>query len=256
MTVNRQRVEQVSDRQERIDGFDQAIFRKSSITLAGAGGIGSEIGEGLVRKGIGTLQIFDFDQVEVSNLNRQHFGKRDVGTNKAFALGRNLSRTGCLGTKIVAHPMSFEDGVDRGIDLLGDIVVAGVDSDTARLAISKYCLEHNKAMISAATDRQAQYGAVFVQEVGGQCYQCLFPNAGQLQPSGRQACEPAAAVKDTLKLVASLALYAIDSTLMYRPRNWNFRQISLASDVFDKAGQILVRSSCPLCSSFRDADHE
>ena len=70
--------DRVTDRQERIPGFLQARLCGSKILLIGAGGLGGEIGEGVVRKGIGTLVILDPDVVEVSNLNRQRFFKEDL----------------------------------------------------------------------------------------------------------------------------------------------------------------------------------
>ena len=73
----------VTHRQELIAGFDQAKFSATSCILIGAGGIGSEVAEGLCRKGIGRLCILDHDVVEQTNLNRQHFFKDDVHKNKA-----------------------------------------------------------------------------------------------------------------------------------------------------------------------------
>jgi len=63
----------VTHRQELITGFSQASLTQASGVLIGAGGIGGEVGEGLCRKGVGHLRIFDHDVVEHTNLNRQHF---------------------------------------------------------------------------------------------------------------------------------------------------------------------------------------
>src|SRR5690349_17496888 len=76
----------ITHRQELISGFNQAKLTSATATLIGAGGIGSEVGEGLCRKGIGHLRIFDHDVVEHTNLNRQHFFKADLGRNKAQQL--------------------------------------------------------------------------------------------------------------------------------------------------------------------------
>jgi adenylyltransferase/sulfurtransferase len=56
-----------------LPGFAQGRLSAAKGILVGAGGIGSEIAEGLVRKGIGAVRILDHDDVEVSNLNRQFF---------------------------------------------------------------------------------------------------------------------------------------------------------------------------------------
>jgi tRNA A37 threonylcarbamoyladenosine dehydratase len=60
-----------TDRQQRLAGFDQAVYSKSIVVCVGAGGLISQIAPTLVRKGIGALTILDDDVVEPSNLNRQ-----------------------------------------------------------------------------------------------------------------------------------------------------------------------------------------
>src|SRR3989338_3423808 len=78
--------ENIFDRQIQISGFDQEKLTSATIVLIGAGGLGGEIGEGLVRKGAGKINIFDADVVEPSNLNRQFFFKENLYKNKAISL--------------------------------------------------------------------------------------------------------------------------------------------------------------------------
>ena len=47
------------------------IFQKSRIAIMGLGGVGSFAAEGLVRSGIGSILLVDFDKIGISNLNRQ-----------------------------------------------------------------------------------------------------------------------------------------------------------------------------------------
>jgi sulfur carrier protein ThiS adenylyltransferase len=60
------------------------------IGIAGCGGLGSNVAVALTRAGIGKLILADFDRVEPSNLNRQHFFLSDIGKYKADALGHHL----------------------------------------------------------------------------------------------------------------------------------------------------------------------
>jgi sulfur carrier protein ThiS adenylyltransferase len=62
------------------------ILQKSSIGIAGCGGLGSNAAVSLVRAGIGTLILVDYDVVESSNLNRQFFFQSDTGKKKVDAL--------------------------------------------------------------------------------------------------------------------------------------------------------------------------
>jgi sulfur carrier protein ThiS adenylyltransferase len=62
------------------------ILQKSCIGIAGCGGLGSNAAVSLVRAGVGTLILIDFDVVEASNLNRQFFFQSDIGKKKVEAL--------------------------------------------------------------------------------------------------------------------------------------------------------------------------
>ncbi|HMA61258.1 MAG TPA: sulfur carrier protein ThiS adenylyltransferase ThiF [bacterium] len=62
------------------------------IGIAGAGGIGSNVADNLVRSGIDDLKIVDFDRVEAANLDRQNYYLDQVGLLKVDALKENLTR--------------------------------------------------------------------------------------------------------------------------------------------------------------------
>jgi molybdopterin/thiamine biosynthesis adenylyltransferase len=65
--------ESLTDRQERILGFNQSVMDNLRVVLIGAGGLGGEIAQGLARKGVGSIKIFDGDTITLSNLSRQFF---------------------------------------------------------------------------------------------------------------------------------------------------------------------------------------
>jgi sulfur carrier protein ThiS adenylyltransferase len=67
-----------------------AVLRQSSVGIAGAGGLGSNVAVSLARAGVGRLVIADFDKVEPSNLNRQQYFIDQVGERKVEALRDNL----------------------------------------------------------------------------------------------------------------------------------------------------------------------
>jgi len=69
-----------------------SVLKKSTIGIAGAGGLGSNAAVSLARAGLGRLIIVDFDRVEPSDLNRQYFFRDQVGKPKAEALLENLKR--------------------------------------------------------------------------------------------------------------------------------------------------------------------
>lgn len=67
-------------------------LRKSSVGIAGAGGLGSNVAVSLTRAGIGRLVIVDFDRVEKSNLTRQYYFRNQIGMLKVEALKETISR--------------------------------------------------------------------------------------------------------------------------------------------------------------------
>jgi sulfur carrier protein ThiS adenylyltransferase len=67
-----------------------ARLQAVKVGIAGAGGLGSNCAQYLVRSGFKKFRIVDFDMVENSNLNRQFFFAGQVGRKKVEALKENL----------------------------------------------------------------------------------------------------------------------------------------------------------------------
>lgn len=65
-------------------------LKDARVTIAGAGGLGSNIAIALARSGVGHLTLIDFDVIEMSNLNRQQYKVSQVGMPKVVALKQNL----------------------------------------------------------------------------------------------------------------------------------------------------------------------
>ena len=51
------------------DAMDR--LERSNVTVIGLGAVGSHVIEALARSGVGTLRIVDFDEIGLSNFNRQ-----------------------------------------------------------------------------------------------------------------------------------------------------------------------------------------
>jgi sulfur carrier protein ThiS adenylyltransferase len=76
-------------------------LRQSSVGIAGAGGLGSNVAIALARAGVGHLVIVDFDIVEEGNLTRQYYFLDQVGEPKVEALNKNIGRV-AKGVKVEA----------------------------------------------------------------------------------------------------------------------------------------------------------
>ena len=235
-----------TDRQELLSNYNQQRRRRLEEILVGAGGIGGELGMCEVRKGVGKLVILDHDLVNITNLNRQRFYPEDLYKNKAECLGKNLAKEATSNCIITAYPVQFQDAVEMGLHINGDVVVCGVDNNEARVAVSRYFLQ-TVPVIFIAVSEDADHGYVFVQEPGEACYGCIFPEAvGDLT---QHPCSPS--IIDILKVVAGVATYAVDTLIMDRKRNWNYKEIFLSGVVPERNTLIEKGHDCPICGSRR-----
>jgi molybdopterin/thiamine biosynthesis adenylyltransferase len=230
-------------RQQKIPGFDQAVFSKSSVLCIGAGGIVSQIAPTLVRKGLGRIALLDDDVVEVSNLNRQRFYERDLGKNKAFALAENLQRECIAETEIRGLPFRLQEAVARGIDLSCHVAVCGVDNNPARVFASRHFRAAGIPVIFTAVSANGDHGYVFVQGREGPCIACMFPD---MVNDDRFPCPGTPAIADILQALGALVVYAVDTLLMKRPRSWNYRRLSLSDGATDGASLVPSRDGCPM----------
>ena len=108
----------------------------SRVALFGLGGVGGYVLEALVRSGVGALDLFDHDTVDISNLNRQVLAldatvgrlKTDAAAERALAINPDV--------KLTLHPVFFLPENAEEFDFtLYDYVVDAVDTVTAKLAI-------------------------------------------------------------------------------------------------------------------------
>lgn len=73
---------------------------KHSLTVCGAGALGSNLIDNLTRQGFSGIKVIDMDRVEVHNLNTQVYADADVGALKVDALKNKIFRN--IGAEIEA----------------------------------------------------------------------------------------------------------------------------------------------------------
>jgi len=213
------------------------------VLCVGGGGLISQIAPTLVRKGIGRITVLDDDIVEASNLNRQRFYEKDLGKNKALALAENLVPECIVATEIRGLAFRLEEAIARRTNLSCDIVICGVDNNPARVAASRFFRTKGIPVIFTAVSSDADHGYVFVQERDGPCIGCLFPD---MVDDDIFPCPGIPAIADILQLVGSFVVYAVDTLLMRRHRNWNYRRVSLSDGSLDGAAVVPIRATCQL----------
>lgn len=71
-----------------VDNYER--IRDFTVAVVGVGGVGSVTAEMLTRCGIGRLILFDYDKVELANMNRLFFQPHQAGLTKVDAAAETL----------------------------------------------------------------------------------------------------------------------------------------------------------------------
>lgn len=227
--------------QASILGFNQRRLEGCRVLVVGAGGLGGEVVEGLVRKGVGQILICDADQVELSNLNRQKFTKNDLDKNKAHRLARNMIKVATGNTVIKAYPYTIQEMLSMDIFPFCQVVMVLVDNEETRT----FCSEEfsNLPIIFIAVGTNAERGYIAIQEPGRACYRCIIPEPKSLT---EYRCQIPSCI-DVNKVVSGLAIYALDSLVMGRERDYNYKEINLGGVLPDRNENFEKNPECPLC---------
>ncbi|CAF4233160.1 unnamed protein product, partial [Rotaria socialis] len=69
---------------------DYERIRDFSVMIVGVGGVGSVAAEMLTRCGIGKLLLYDYDKVELANMNRLFYQPHQAGLSKVEAAADTL----------------------------------------------------------------------------------------------------------------------------------------------------------------------
>ena len=126
-------------------------LQAAKVAIVGLGGLGSNVALWLARLGVGQLLLYDFDKVELSNLNRQYYFLEDVGQYKATALLRHLKAVNPYGNYCSRVVRLTEDNLP---ELLSEahIVCEALDKPEAKALLVNGVLESfpDKYLVSAS----------------------------------------------------------------------------------------------------------
>lgn len=165
------------DRQLLIPEFGEESQEKlkiSRVLIAGVGGLGSNSAMMLTAAGIGHIDLVDFDNVNLSNLNRQIlYCEDDIGEKKVFIAEKKLSR---LNSSITITPHSDKIDEDNVIDLLKDvqIVIDGLDNSATRLIVNAACVKKKIPYIYGGVSRLRGMITTIIPGITP-CLACLNP---------------------------------------------------------------------------------
>ncbi|PKN06297.1 MAG: thiamine biosynthesis protein ThiF [Deltaproteobacteria bacterium HGW-Deltaproteobacteria-7] len=124
-------------------------LRAVKVGIAGAGGLGSNCAQNLVRCGFLRLKLVDFDIVEASNLDRQFYFTDQTGMAKVDALKINLLR---INSGLDVEALTVKIGEGDGTNIFGDcdIVAECLDRAEAKSRLVSELLPMGKLIVAAS----------------------------------------------------------------------------------------------------------
>ena len=138
-------------RTEQLVGADGlAVLGGSRVLVCGIGGVGSYAAEALGRAGVGRITLVDFDDICLTNINRQiHALSSTVGLPKVEVMAARLRD---INPDAEIVPVKAFFSADNAAELLSarpDYVLDAIDHFTAKAALITTCREQNIPVISS-----------------------------------------------------------------------------------------------------------
>lgn len=252
-----------NDRYQRhslIDWFSQDVVKTSSFAVIGCGAVGNEVAKNLALLGVGRIDLYDFDKIEIHNLTRSVlFRESDVGFYKADVAGKRIKDLD-PNIEVNTYNGNFWDllSLDQAKSYSG--VICCVDNFEARIKLNQICLITGTNFINTGID--SKFGQIEVFPFGAgkhaACYECNLPNTVYERMQNRYSCGwlkkisfierkiPTTIV--TSSLTGSLAV--ANALNLLRDVQHDAKRIMIDTFTGSSTVSIMERSAaCPACAS-------
>ena len=224
----------------------QRRLKAARVLCIGAGGLGSPAALYLAAAGVGTIGIVDFDDVDLSNLQRQILhGTKDIGRPKLES-ARDRLRDINPEIDIELHECRFSSENASQLVAQCDVVVDGSDNFPTRYLSNDVCVFARKPNVYGSVFRFEGQTTVFAPHLTGPCYRCLFPEPPP--PDTVPNCAEAGVLGvlpgiigmlqaiETIKLIVGIGEPLIGRLLHFDALKVKFRELNLRRD-----------RECPVC---------
>ena len=140
------------ERLARLVDYDGiARLRNAHVMVVGLGGVGSWCAEAIVRSGVGTVTLIDFDKVSINNFNRQMPAlETTVGVSKARALYDRLKLINRHCQIIIKEEQVDRFDIKRIFDRDVDFVIDAIDQLGNKCALINYCVRNKIKLVTSA----------------------------------------------------------------------------------------------------------
>lgn len=206
-----------SDRQERVEGWQQDALKQGKIAIIGAGALGNYVGMICAAYGIGNIDIYDFDTIELHNLARQIAFTEDDALQKRKKCEALSERMSNLNSEIVVNGYDDEITADNVDMLLGmgeyDVIVDATDNLWARYYLNRFAIENDIPLVHMGSSPTGGEICVVTRQTA--CLNCLdyFRGIDLSQP---KSCRdiPEASIAETNAIIGGLGAGQIRMLLM------------------------------------------
>jgi adenylyltransferase/sulfurtransferase len=133
----------------------------------------------LASGGVGTLALADFDDVDLSNLQRQVVhGTSDVGSPKTASAVKRLTEMN-PDIELIELSEKLNEKTLRAQVELANVVLDCTDNFSSRFLINKVCFQQRTPLVNGSAVGFGGQLAVFdFSNASTPCYQCLYPVEG------------------------------------------------------------------------------
>ncbi|MFC9967235.1 adenylyltransferase/sulfurtransferase MoeZ [Nocardia ignorata] len=224
-----------------VDG--QKRLKNAKVLVIGAGGLGSPALLYLAAAGVGTLGIVEFDEVDMSNLQRQVIhGESDIGRSKADSARDSILEINS-GIDVRLHKIRLEP--DNAVELFGeyDLIVDGTDNFATRYLVNDAAVLAGKPYVWGSIYRFEGQVSVFWEDAPdgrGINYRDLYPEAPPpgMVPSCAEggvlgvlcASIGSVMVTEAIKLITGIGETLLGRLMVYDALDMNYRTIKLRRD--------------------------
>ena len=237
----------------------QRRLKAARVLCIGAGGLGSPAAVYLAAAGMGTIGIVDFDDVDLSNLQRQILhGTKDIGRDK---LESARDRLHDINPEIDVQLHKCRFSSENAPQLVSgyDVIVDGSDNFPTRYLSNDVCVLARKPNVYGSVFRFEGQTTVFAPHLGGPCYRCLFPEPPP--PDSVPNCAQAGVLGvlpgiigmlqaiEAIKMIVGVGESLVGRLLHFDALKAKFRELNLRRD-----------PECPVCGEnptiFSPIDYE